>query len=114
MKLATLLFALAACGGGAHVIGNAGGGPADVDRAMTFAPGTAGKDALATHEISFDKAKDLVATVPEDGRGDFGRESGDAGEPNPDQAKPHAYDLDGDGRADLVEFPEIMFGPSQG
>ena len=45
----------------------------------------------------------LLATVPEDRRGD-----------GPPEGKTRAYDLDADGRPDLVTFSQVMYGPSQG
>ena len=47
--------------------------------------------------------RDMLASVPEDRRGD-----------GPPDGVTIAYDLDADGRADLVTFSQTMYGPSRG
>jgi hypothetical protein len=127
--LAALAAALAACGGGASSVRRGAGGAGGLDVGVAFAPSERGAAALTALAVPLEKARSLIDTVPEDERGDYGRSGGaGSGEGNgeagdeatgegggePGDAKPAAYDLDRDGAVDLVVFPEVMYGPSQG
>jgi hypothetical protein len=67
---------------------------------MAFVPGMAGS--IDKFAIPSERAATLIATLgPDVHRGDEG-------------GKTEAFDFDGDGKADLVQFSEVMFGPSDG
>jgi hypothetical protein len=109
MKPVCLGVVLAACwsggGAGGTISTERGGTPVEyLERWVAFAPEQR-QAPLASYQVPTAKAVDLIKLVPEDKRGD-------AMEEVLKTAK--AYDFDADGTVDLVAFPEIMFGPSNG
>lgn len=108
----TASIAAAACGGPS----SARGGDASasgLDVGMAFAPTKSSAAALAALAVPIERAKALIDTIPEDERGDTGADPNGDGDPDNDP-RPTAYDLDRDGTVDLVAFPQVMYGPSNG
>lgn len=112
LLLASTAVAAAACGGPSSARPG-GGSPGGFDLAMICPPSGGDAKALAGLAVPIEQAKALIDTIPEDERPEPSAEDDGDGDPSNDP-RLTAYDVDRDGTVDLVAFPQIMYGPSNG